>query len=278
MNETEQLQPNTPVSDTEQSPITPISATEQPPITDTPQDVSAPACTENATTRAEEKRLAYKYLLFAGITLALIYVPHIFRLLIPLFDKIYYGNLSEMFMYICHVVFWVPLLPVLYKQIKKHTGYKVFRKSGQELSLKRSLWIYLCAVLPIFLVSAVLGFELKIVYELGKRVTAMQITTNVVMYADGFVKLILCVVIIELVQEAAELLYKGKYARKIPWGGIVLCVLYGSLELIVAYALHLHHGLAWLYVAFDLLYGVIYLLSKKNFFITYFVGLIIYLL
>lgn len=231
-----------------------------------------------ALTRKQEKTLALKYIIFALITLAGVYFVQIFHLFDPLFDRIYYGNVTTILFYACNVVFWIPFIVVLYRQIKKYTGFKIFRRSTAELSLKRSLVIYACAVVPILIVSAALGFELKIVFELGKRVTGMQLYTNAVMYAHGAVKLILAVIIIQLVQEAGELLYKGKYCNLIPWGGIALCLIYGFAEVIVAYATGLFTMFAWLYIAFDLLYGIIYLLGKKNFFVTFFVSLIIYIL
>ncbi len=231
-----------------------------------------------ALTPAEQKRLAIKYIIFAAIALAGMYFVQIFHVFAPLFDKIYYGNLTTIFFYACNVIFWIPFIVVLYKQIKKHTGYKVFRRNREEVSLKRSLIIYACALVPIFIVSAALGFEIKVVFELGKKVTGMQLTTNAIMYVHGAVKLILTVIIIELVQEAAQLLYKGKYSEYIPFGGIAACLICGFTDVIVAYGTGLFTMFAWLYVAFNLLYGVIYLLSKKNFFVTYFVSLIIYIL
>lgn len=231
-----------------------------------------------ALSPAEQKSLAIKYIVFAAIALAGMYFVQIFHAFAPLFDKIYYGNLTTIFFYACNVIFWIPFIAVLYKQIKKHTGYKVFRRSRTELSLKRSLIIYACALVPIFIVSAALGFEIKVVFELGKKVTGMQLTTNAVMYVHGAVKLIITVIIIQLVQEAAELLYKGKYSAYIPFGGIAACLICGFTDVIVAYGTNLFTMFAWLYVAFTLLYGVIYLLSKKNFFVTYFVSLIIYIL
>ena len=241
------------------------------------EQVAEPVRTPSLT-REQEKKLAYRYLIFAAIAFACIYFVQIFHLFDPLFDRIYYGNLTTVFFYICNALVWIPVLILLNKFIVKYTGYKVFHRADSELSLKRSLIIYACAVVPIFIVSAALGFQLKIVFELGKRVTGMQLLTNACMYAHGAVKLLYAVVIIELVQEAGQLLYKGKYADRIPCGGIALALVFGFTEVIVAYASGAYTLFAWLYIAFDLMYGVIYLLCKKNFFVTYFVSLIIYIL
>lgn len=230
--------------------------------------------------RADRKKSAYKYILFAVIALACVYAAQLFRLLAPVFDPIYYGNLTDLFVSVCQAIFWVPCIVVLHREIKRFTGFNVFRRPHKELSLKRSLIIYACAVVPIFIVSAALGWELKLVYELGKRVTMMQLSTNAVQYANGAVKLLLTIVMIELVQEAGDLLYTGKYREQIPWGGIAVAVVFGFLEVWVASSMGSHTAFlfSWLYIAFDLLYGVIYLLSKKRFSITYCVSLIIYIL
>lgn len=230
-------------------------------------------------THDEEKKRAAVYLIFAAIVLAGIYIVQIFHVFDSLFDRIYYGNLTTIFFYICNAVFWIPFIVLLYKFVYKYTGYKLFRKSD-PLPLKRSLIIYVCAVVPIFIVSAVLGFELKVVVELGKKVTGMQLATNAASYAHGAIKLILAVIFIELVQEAGQLLYKGKYGNRIPWGGIALALSFGFAEVIVAYATGTSTAFlfSWMYIAFDLLYGIIYLLGEKNFFVTYFVSLIIYIL
>lgn len=244
---------------------------------DNTADVSSQK-TEELPTGKEAKTLAIKYFIFAAIALASVYIVQIFHVFDSLFDKIYYGNLTTIFYYVCNIIFWIPFIIVFNKQVKRHTGFKLFRKNSTELSLKRSLIIYACAIVPIFIVSAALGFELKVVFELGKRVTGMQLYSNASMYIHGGVKLLIAVMIIELVQEACNLLYRGKYCDYIPWGGIALALIYGFTEVIVAYATGGYTMFAWLYIAFDLLYGIIYLLSKKSFFVTYFVSLIIYIL
>ena len=226
----------------------------------------------------DDKRTALIYFIFAAITLAGIYVVQLFRLTEPLFQYVYRGNMSMVFFYGLCVVFWVPFIILLNKFVKKYTGSNLFAHADTPISLKRTMIIYACAVIPIFIISACLGFTLKIVYELGSRVSQMQIITNATMYANGAVKLILAVIFLQLTHKACELLYRGKFANVIPWGGIVLALTYGPLELAVAYITGSGILFAWLGIAFALLYGIIYLLGKKSFFITYFVSLIIYIL
>ncbi len=229
-------------------------------------------------TAHDKKVLAVKYILLSVAAMAGIFLSQLFRFIEPLFIYVARGYLRTMFFYIFGGVFLIAFTVAMFFAIKKLTGYNVFSRKTPKLSLKRSLIIYACALVPVFIVSAALGFNLKVVYELGNRVTQYQVVTNAVMYAYGAVRLILMIIIIELVQEAGELLYTGKYCNIIPWGGIALTVICGFLDVLVS---HLTGGtmlFAWLYVAFDMLYGIIYLIGKKNFFVAYFVSLIIYIL
>lgn len=228
-----------------------------------------------------EKKTALLYLLFALAALASIYVVQLFRFTAPLFANVHQGDFTTIFYYGLNVAFWIPAIALLSHFIKKTTGYRVFHRGTSELSLRRSLVIYAMVAVPIFIVSAVLGFELKVVFELGTKLNTVQVATNGVMYAHGAVKLLLAVMIIELVQEAFGKLVKlkFKYAEYIPWGGIVLALTFGLLEVLVT-----HHTpfipdtFSWLYFGFDLLYGIIYVAAKKNTFVTYFTSLILFIL
>ena len=232
----------------------------------------------NESEQAERKKLAIKYFMFAIIAFAGIYAVQIFHLFELLFQPVYRGNISTVVYCAITVAVWIPFIILLRKFVLKHTGYKLFNRENPPIPFKRACIIYACVFVPIFIISACLGFELKIVYELGKRVTQLQIIKNASLYAQGCVELILALVCLELVQEGMELLYRGKHANIIPWGGIALALTYGFAEVLVAYLSGANVLFAWLNIAFFLLYGVIYLLSKKIFSITLFAAIMIYLL
>lgn len=230
-------------------------------------------------TRDEEKRLAAIYMIFAAAIVFCVYIAQLLHLLEePLFSRVYYGNLKKLFFYISNIIVWIPMLVGVHLLLKKYTGYKAFHLSADELPLKRILLLYACTVVPIFIVSAALGFNLKIVYELGSRITGVQAWSNASAYLHGGVKLLFFVIFIAIVQEAGELLYKGKHAKFIPWGGIACMLIFGFGDVIVAYATGSGVLFAWLYLAFDLLYGVIYLIGKKSYYVTFILSLIIYIL
>ena len=237
--------------------------------------------TDSSQKERSETKTALLYLLFALIALAAIYVVQLFHFLEPLFSDVHQGNFTSMFFYVFNVAFWIPAIIALSFCIKKFTGYNVFHKGTSELSLRRSLIIYAMVAVPIFIVSAVLGFNLKVVIELGTDLSAAQVATNGVMYVHGAVKLVLAIMIIELVQEAFGKLIKlkFKYAEYIPWGGIVLALTFGFLEVIVtSHTAFIPNTFMWLYLGFDLLYGIIYVVAKKNAFVAYFTSLILFIL
>ena len=230
-------------------------------------------------TRAEEKRLAALYMIFAAAIIFCVYVVQILHLLErPLFSRIYYGNLPKLMYNACSIILWVPMLVGVHLLLKKYTGRKAFHRSHREISLKRILLLYACTVVPIFIVSAALGFKLKIVYELGSRITGVQAWSNASAYLYGGVKLLFFVIFIELVQETGELLYKGEKSPLIPWGGIAAMLIFGFGDVIVAYATGSGIMFAWLYLAFDLIYGVIFLVSNRSFYVTFILSLIIFIL
>ncbi|MDE7394713.1 MAG: hypothetical protein K2M95_01170, partial [Clostridiales bacterium] len=161
-------------------------------------------------TRDEEKRLAAIYMIFAAAIVFCVYIAQLLHLLEePLFSRVYYGNLKKLFFYVSNIVVWVPMLVGIHLLLKKYTGYKAFHLTRKEIPLKRIFLLYACVIVPIFIVSAALGFNLKIVYELGSRITGVQAWSNASAYLHGGVKLLFFVIFISIVQEAGELLYKG---------------------------------------------------------------------
>lgn len=234
---------------------------------------------KEAPDKKSEKTTALLYLMFAFIALIAIYVVQFFHYLEPLFSDVHQGDFTSIFFYCFNIAFWIPAIAALAICIKKFTGYNVFHKGTSEIPLKRSLIIYALVAVPIFVVSAILGFELKVVFELGTKLSAAQVATNGVMYVHGAVKLVLGMMIIELVQEAFEKLFKFKYCEWIPWGGIVLALTFGFLEVIVtSHTAFIPNTFMWLYIGFDLIYGIIYVIAKKNAFVAYFTSLILFIL
>lgn len=241
---------------------------------------AAPTPDGQAVAPVNKKKQALIYILCAGIIFAGIYIVQLFNLLRPLFRNVYYGNLTTVYFMIFCASFWVPFILAAFFLIKKYVKVNLFIMGKGEIPFKRSLIIYAIAFITIFIISASLGFELKVVKELGKKVTKVKVITNGVTYGYNAIKLILATFIIELIQEAGELLWgdKHKYAKYVPYGGITLALTFGFAEVIVAYALKTASVFTWVNIVFYLIYGVLYLLSNKRFTITYFVSLIIFIL
>lgn len=224
------------------------------------------------------KKLAFKYFLYALIAFSGIYAVQFFHFIELLFQPVYRGNLSTVIYCVITVVFWFPFIAVLHKSATKRLGYKLFNRSNPRLSFKRACIIYACVIVPVIIISACLKFEFKVVHDLNRNLMQMQIIKTASLYAQGSIELVLALVFAELVQEGAELLYKGKYASVIPWGGFALAFIYAPIEIIIAYATGANVLFAWLNIAFFFLYGIIFILSKKNFSVTLLSAILIYLL
>lgn len=236
-------------------------------------------CNENTENEIKKNTAeAAKYFVFAAITIAVIYVVQVFRLFELLFQYAYRGNLSTVVYCIITVVCWIPAIILLYKFVLKTTGYKLFNRKNPPISFKRACIIYGSVLLSVLIISISLGFQFKVVYELNKNLMQLHIIKNAVLYAQGSAELILAVIALELVQEGAELLYKGKGAKYIPWGGIALAITYGIGEVIVAYLTGGSIIFAWLMIAFCVLLGEIYLIGHKSFSVTLLCAILIYIL
>lgn len=242
-------------------------------------ETAAPA-DDGQAAPVNKKKQALIYILCAGIIFAGIYLAQLLNFTRPLFKNIYYGNLKTVFFMILCACFWIPCIIVEFVLVRKYCKINLFAMGKDKIPLKRSLIIYAIAFVTIFIISASLGFELKIVKELGKNVTQIKIITNASNYGYNAIKLIMATFIIELLQEAGELLWgdKHKYAKFIPYGGIAVAVVYGGCEVIAAYALKMATVFTWVNIALYLIFGIIYLLSNKRFTITYFVSLVIFIL
>ena len=76
---------------------------------------------------------------------------------------------------------------------------------------------------------------------------------------------------IRLFQDGMEKIVITKY--QIPWGGIFVMLTFGLYELLTY-----DHSFGIFYFFFPLIYGTIYLVSKRNVFITFLLSFFIYLL
>ena len=121
------------------------------------------------------------------------------------------------------------------------------------------------------IISASIGWKVKIVHVLGERVTLMGLLGNASEMLAYAVRMVLIVMFIASVQKGCDLIFKTKYT--IPFGGIVALCTFGLIDFFA-----LGVDLRAFYLLVSLLYGVIYLVAGKKFAVTWVLCYLIYLL
>lgn len=217
-----------------------------------------------------------KYYLLALISVLCVYSCKISELFIPIFDNVYYGNLVNVFINASNLVLWIIEFLVLFFVCKK-LGIKIFTQGEKkELSLVRLIILFVAAVLPMFIISAYLGFVVKVVYNLGGKVTIIGLLANLCNMVSWLARMIFITLFINFVHIAIEKNVKfNKEAlnKYFPWGAILSLLIFGLLDFFFFTTdLHLFYLLLTFY------YGIIYLLSDRKFSSTYIICYLIWLL
>lgn len=122
-----------------------------------------------------------KYFVLASVILLCIYSGFIANAFEPIFDNIYYGNLTGLFVSVVSAMIWgieVGAIIFVCKKLDIHIFTDKERK-GKELPTWRVVTLFILTILPMIIISAVLMWKLKIVYALGERVTVMTLLCNV---------------------------------------------------------------------------------------------------
>lgn len=217
---------------------------------------------------------AIKFLIMAFICLACIYSGELSKLFLPIFSKVYYGNLNKLFLGLAKMIIWgfeIFLICLFARRKFNYLSIDDRQRNIKPISLMRTFVIFLIAFIPIISICILLDWNLKIVNDIGEKVESVSISGVVAGYASSLFKIMLAVLIIRYANEAFSRLIKTKV--ELPWGGLFLMLTFGLIEFFV------YKGeFAWFYLVFNLLFGIIYLLSNKRFSTTYWVSYVIYLL
>lgn len=220
------------------------------------------------------KKESIKYFVMAAIILVCLYSNKIADLLIPVFDDIYYGNLVNIFLAIVSAAIWGIEVAVILFACKKF-NIDIFNKKEEkkELSIWQIIVLFVLTVVPMLIISACIGWKVKIVHDLGEKVTLMVLGSNVCQLLSFAVRMILMIMIIACVQRGFEIIVNKDFSKFIPYGGIFAIITFGIIDFFV-----LAVPLRAFYLVMSLLYGVIYMLADKKFSTTWILCYLIYLL
>ena len=214
-----------------------------------------------------------KYFIVAGIILLCLYSNALADLFIPIFDDVYYGNLVKMFVAITSSIIWgIEIVAIII--VCKKIGIELFipkENKGKELPTRKVILLFILTIIPMFVISACINWEVKIVYALGERVTAIGLACNACEILSYAVRMVLMIMFIASVQKGFEKVFKTKYI--IPYGAILAFLTFGIIDFFV-----LAMDLRAFYLMVNLLYGIIYLVADKKFGTTWVLCYLIYLL
>ena len=214
-----------------------------------------------------------KYFVLACVVLLCLYTSAFAKLFNPIFDNIYYGNLTKMFEALVSAAIWGIEIGLIAFCCKKF-NIQIFtakEKKGKEFQIWQVILLFIITLIPMVVISAVLNWNVKIVYALGERVTSMTLLCNVAEILAYAIRMILMVMFIASVQRGFETIFKTKYI--IPYGAIFAFLTFGLIDFFM-----LSVDLSAFYLIVSLIYGIIYLVADKRFLTTWFLCYLIYLL
>lgn len=218
-------------------------------------------------------RSCIKYFIISAIILICIYLNILADFFVPIFDNIYYGNLVRMFTAIISAIIWgLEVILITYICKRNHIiCYTSTETKKQSLKLWRIVLLFALTILPMFIISAVLNFKLKIVHSLGVRVTIVGLLCNACEMLAYAVRMLLMIMFISCIQKGFEKIIKTKIT--IPYGAIFAILTFGLIDFFF-----FNTELAVFYLVVSFLYGIIYIVTQKKFALTWLLCYLIYLL
>ncbi|MFI3329738.1 MAG: hypothetical protein R3Y05_04555 [bacterium] len=217
----------------------------------------------------DKENLKYIY-----ITLSLFFLlisTNLVRVFHFLYNAINYGLFNEIFRLSLSFFYLVIGLLIVVKIFKIKLPQK-----KELLSIKRVLILYAVALVPIVIMSAALGWEVKIFFDIQDNSTGGSIIEHFINIAVCIPKLFIVTLIIHYSQlffEKSITFNKENLIKFIPFGGIIALLTFGLFELIFG----VHHFNIF-YLLINIYFGFIYLLTNKSVPKSYIIILLIYLL
>ncbi len=216
-----------------------------------------------------------KYVLF-GIGCLLIFgFGEIARVFEPLYENIYYGTLNNMFYNIIRAIIWVIGIVIVIVLSKKFLSFNPLgskqESKKEELPMKNLLILTLIVTVCIAIASGLVGWQVKILADLGERYTGLMLGMSAVKWGCSLIKIAVVIMMLNFFQVGVEKSFPN--LNNIPWGGILLMLTFGIYELIMK-----ETNLPLLYLLFTVVYGEIHLLTHRNtiksFLLIYFIYLL----
>lgn len=193
----------------------------------------------------------------------------------PLYKRVYYGQINEMFYLIISAVLTLLACSLLVFLSKKFLKFNPLRSPEEvrheELPLKNVLFLTLITVACIVVFSALSGWQVKPLADMGERYTTVQIGISALRWAYDILKIFVVVMMLNFFQTGLE---KSFNTKLIPWCGLLLLLTFGIYDLFIFKA----QTFKLVYLFMNIVYGQIFLLTHKNVPKTFILSFVIYLL
>ena len=179
----------------------------------------------------------------------------------PYFDFAGYGAMRPFFVELFTSIIWAVGIVIMYIVFMKKYKYNIFggkETRGNELPIKRVLFIGIIVSVCIIIISAGIGFQVKPFYDLGEKFNGYDLFNNLGIFLRNAVKCFLIVILAKASQDLVEFLLK-KDRVVFPWCGIVLMLTMGVYDVIMGM-----NNLAIIYMLLYVVYGWLYILVEKN--------------
>lgn len=211
--------------------------------------------------------------LFLLAIVAAFYAVEIARLFGPLFEFAYYGMLTDLFVYVLKGIFYIAITAVGYSYgAKKFNLYD--ERPKEKLSLSRISIIYAIVVVMVLVLSAVLGFKVKLAVDLGENITGPTLFSNIGYIGSNIARMSVIILALRYAQDILDKLFESKWTSKYPIAGLFTMVFFGLFCLFL-------DGISAVNIILlvsHILYSQIYLISKKTFGTTFVSAFLIQLL
>lgn len=201
-----------------------------------------------------------KLIIFLCIVFLCTILAEFLRFTKPLFDRIYYGYLTPMIIDALRIIIYFLIFFLSTNYANKHFS-KIEYTKIKDMSTKRIGILYGITILTIFIVTAILGFRLKLVVDLGENIGMIYLYNNLAKIVAGVVRMLISFLIIRYTEELLKNVLSAKMLKYLPAGGIISMLTIGLFEFNITPK---KAFIDVLFMLFHILYGYIYKLSYNN--------------
>lgn len=215
------------------------------------------------------KSKVYKLLSVAAIILICTYATLLVDLIAKAVDV--FGEYEVLFFSIIKCLFYIAFI-ILYLKFAKITDFNPLTKKSQKMNLKQLLTIYAITLICIFMISFSINYNLNITFMLGLYTAITEVTNLVSTLVAYAFRIFLSFIAMAYIQEAFELIWQKPALKYVPFGSIVIFLTTGIIEFTLG--ISPVNLVLWFC---NLVYGLIYLVSGKRFWVSFFMFIFIFL-